>query len=153
MEYCPDPLVQSSFLRPFIHAATTGLSLQHRDSQKAVLSFFERLFEVVSVSNVEIFSICAFPVTQTLVHSLAGMSPAYALDESYGSVTDTLWIIKQASSSFATWIIEAINGLPENKKLIAKTTNFFIVTSTNSKYEFTDKIKEFEFRCRNKQIG
>ena len=155
MEYCPDPLLQSSCLHPLIQAAITGLKLQHRDSQKAVMSFFEKLFEAARVSNVEIICICASPVIQSLVHSLAGLSPAYALDETYGSVTDTLWIIRQAASSpsFSSWILEAINCLPENKKRIATTTNFLNISVTNSKYEFTDKIKEFEFRCRDNQFG
>jgi hypothetical protein len=82
-----------------------------------------------------------------------GTMPSYALDENYGSVTDTLWIIKLSSpSNFQLWITEAINTLPENKKRISYNSKLVDLSITNSKYEFSDIIKEFEFRCREKQF-
>ena len=81
------------------------------------------------------------------------MLPAYALDEDYGSVTDTLWIIKLSSpSNFESWLTESIYTLPENKKRISQNTKLINLSITNSKYEFSDTVKEFEFRCREKQF-
>ena len=81
------------------------------------------------------------------------MLPAYALDEDYGSVTDTLWIIKLSSpSNFESWLAESIYTLPENQKRISQNTKLINLSITNSKYEFSDTVKEFEFRCREKQF-
>lgn len=73
LEFCPDPLISSPFITTFIEAAITGLQLKHRESHKAILCFFERLFQVSQhQSSKVILSSCASPVIKCLVQSLAG---------------------------------------------------------------------------------
>ena len=73
LDYCPDTLLKLPILNPLIQVATIGLQLKHKDSQKAILSFFEHLFEVAQRSNTQIFTVCGPSVTHTLIHSLAGL--------------------------------------------------------------------------------
>ena len=112
------------------------------------------------ISRFKITSIIYYCITFTFLYccyyfnnSILGLLPAYALDEDYGSVTDTLWIIKLSSpSNFESWLTESIYTLPENKKRISQNTKLINLSITNSKYEFSDTVKEFEFRCREKQF-
>ena len=93
-----------------ISAAVIGLQLKHREAQKGILLFFERLVgtplalsragETVETSPAlqqaqEIIRETLFPLTSSLLASLSGQIPAYALDESYGSISDVLWSLKQ----------------------------------------------------------
>jgi transportin-3 len=93
-----------------ISAGVTGLQLKHREAQKGILLFFERLVgvplalsragEVLDTSHAmqraqEIVHETLVPLTTSLIASLSGQMPAYALDESYGSIADVLWSLKQ----------------------------------------------------------
>ena len=86
------------------------MQLKHREAQKGILLFFERLVgvplalsragEVLDTSHAmqraqEIVHETLVPLTTSLIASLSGQMPAYALDESYGSIADVLWSLKQ----------------------------------------------------------
>lgn len=86
------------------HAATlvaagiTGLQLRHREAQKGILSFFERLLETCvrlnSQSTYQLAHQCAEPLIAMLVKALSGLLPAYAIDENQGCIGDVLWNLK-----------------------------------------------------------
>jgi hypothetical protein len=81
------------------------LSLNHRDAQKGILTFFQRLVNVPSFwadsspysqrANELLTSICPKMVT-TLIQMLSGSAaPVYALDEKGGSISDVLWDLRK----------------------------------------------------------
>ena len=111
VELCPEPLLLSPQSTLLLDAGVTGLQLKHRESQKGILLFFERLVEVPSALGEDnpvvmnaLFKLLgnfAVPLVTSLFQSLSGELPAYAFDESYGSITDVLWsLLKIAPHDF-----------------------------------------------------
>jgi hypothetical protein len=85
------------------------LSLNHREAQKGILSFFQRLVNVPSFwsdsspysrrAN-ELVSSLSPKVVSTLIQMLSGSAaPVYALDEKGGSISDVLWDLRKRSLS------------------------------------------------------
>ena len=95
--------------RALIQAGVTGLQLKHRDAQKGILLFFERLIQLPSSTSLEgpnalnaktaaisLIMQAGGPLVTSLCSSLAGegLIPVYALDEDNGCCGDVLWSLK-----------------------------------------------------------
>jgi hypothetical protein len=87
-----------------IKAGLVGLVVKHKQAQKGILLFFENLIRlskywptqaqhtvVVGTIIQQIGGIISFE----LFRLLSGESYAYAIDESNGSITDVLWLLKE----------------------------------------------------------
>lgn len=83
-----------------IQAAIVGLKLRHREAQKGILLFFERLIDFSSSSKYKHASAIVVNeigghLLQALFSLLCGESTAYSIDESNGSISDTMWALKK----------------------------------------------------------
>ena len=110
VQYVPLPFLQSvEGSRTLIQAGVTGLQLKHKDAQKGILLFFERLIQLPTSHSLEgtnnvsarataqsLVMLSGGPLTLSLCSSLAGEGniPAYALDEDNGCCGDVLWNLK-----------------------------------------------------------
>ena len=110
LQYVPLPFLQSvDGSRALIQAGVTGLQLKHRDAQKGILLFFERLIQLPSSTSLEgpnalnaktaaisLIMQAGGPLVSSLCSSLAGegLIPVYALDEDNGCCGDVLWSLK-----------------------------------------------------------
>jgi transportin-3 len=101
LELHPEPFIYSQYSATIIQAGITGLQIRHKEAQKGILSFFEKLIQVCMVlkdsTTQAIISECAGAVIDSLIKSLTGFLPAYALDENNGCIGDVLWNIRQAN--------------------------------------------------------
>jgi transportin-3 len=113
LQVIPILYLDSSHSSTVVTAAIVGLNLNHREAQKGILLFVQRIVEIPhslrnerSTPFIEairgrsqklLMEIMPSLVNQ-LLHSLSGQIPSYALDESYGSISDVLWSLKQFSS-------------------------------------------------------
>jgi hypothetical protein len=95
--------------RTIVQAGITGLQLKHKDAQKGILLFFDRLIQLPTsrgLGSPEAASTraaaqvlvgqCGGPLVTSLCSSLAnqGQIPAYALNEDNGCCGDVLWSLK-----------------------------------------------------------
>jgi transportin-3 len=105
LQNCPVPLLQSpQGAGALVQAGITGLQLKHKEAQKGILLFFERLIQLPSSVHLAADSLSALrEEARTLVKqsgqalvsmvfaSLAGQAPALALDENNGCSSDVMW--------------------------------------------------------------
>lgn len=107
LRYCPEPFVlSSSSAKTIIQSGISALALRHREAQKAVMLFFERLIQLSSPralnsseAQAMVSSLvheCGVHILRGVVKLLAGESEGkvYAIDENDGCVVDVLWTLK-----------------------------------------------------------
>lgn len=112
LQVIPILFLDSSHAGHVISAAIVGLNLHHREAQKGILLFIQRLVETphslrhepntpiieqIRGSSQRLLMEVMPSLVNQLLFSLSGQIPAYALDESYGSISDVLWCLKQFS--------------------------------------------------------
>lgn len=141
LDVCPEPLLRSSSIVVLFQAAVAGVSIHHREAQKGVLNFVERVRPFAALMAVwigalltlvlflssllyQLLNIAMHPrnsqhdqsaelagkllmeqgqsLMNSLVYSLAGQTPAYAIDEDYGSFSDVMWNLKMFSTEAFT---------------------------------------------------
>jgi hypothetical protein len=113
LQVMPLLYLDSSHSSTVISAAIVGLNLNHREAQKGILLFVQRIVEVphslrnehstsvieaIRVRSQKLLMETMPALVNQLLHSLSGQIPSYALDESYGSISDVLWSLKQFST-------------------------------------------------------
>jgi transportin-3 len=106
LQVAPIVFLDSPLSNTVLSAAIVGLNLNHREAQKGILLFVQRLVEtphclrheppspvielIRGKSQQLLVEVMAFLVNQLLL-GLSGQIPSYALDESHGSISDVLW--------------------------------------------------------------
>ena len=122
LQYVPLPFLQSiEGSKTLIQAGVTGLKLKHKDAQKGILLFFERLIQLPSsqlldgtnnihakTAAISLIMQAGGPLVHSLCSSLAGegLIPVYALDEDNGCCGDVLWSLKvQGPSEIQVYIL------------------------------------------------
>eukprot|EP01041_Mallomonas_annulata_P005792 gene5792-11694_t len=151
LEFAPEPLVSSTQAGLFIQAGITGLRLHHREAQKGILLFFERIVsltlnmkhdqKIQSVIN-PLLAQFAQEIVTALFYCLSGCLPAYAVDENQGSINDVLWALKKLTP-------EGLNvGLDFYEAKRLKIPDSLIYTE--KRYDFNDIIRKFERQCRQR---
>lgn len=85
-----------------VQAGLTGLQLEHKDAQKGILTFFERLAELPkwpehAATSAPIVSQVAPHLVQMLLLCLSGQIPLFALSGNNGSVSDVMWNLRELS--------------------------------------------------------
>lgn len=102
----PIQFISSVDCNTVIQAGIVGLQLRHREAQKGILLFFERLIGMYEAlaeypnyqTNANALLAQHIPsIIYAIFSSLAGITPVFSLDENYGSVTDVLWNLKLLS--------------------------------------------------------
>jgi hypothetical protein len=102
LQYCPALFFDTGSNNAIIlQGALAGLRLKHRDAQKGILLFLERLIDLSASSSALCGSVKSIvgqigkDVMLSLFNMLGGDVPAYSLDESNGSITDTMWAVRR----------------------------------------------------------
>lgn len=106
LQYCPSPLIEnnSSNVMGLINAGLTGVCINHRETQKGVLMFFERLIQLISfwekgTSNysraLDLIENVALSLCIALFQLLSAAKQAHAIDESNGSISDVMWLLRK----------------------------------------------------------
>jgi hypothetical protein len=170
LSHAPAPFLMSSDgSRVLIDAGVTGLRLQHRDAQKGILMFFEKLIRVpdsdelrrscasCGVQDVAVCQSaakalilqCGAPLVSTLCSSLAGVTRAYALDEEHGCAGDVLWNIKlQCPAELQGWLTQAVASFPPMAQMHAAKMNFTgTLLAATSKRDFLRTMDHLLWKC------
>jgi hypothetical protein len=170
LSHAPAPFLMSSDgSRVLIDAGVTGLRLQHRDAQKGILMFFEKLIRVpdsdelrrscasCGVQDVAVCQSaakalilqCGAPLVSTLCSSLAGVTRAYALDEEHGCAGDVLWNIKlQCPAELQGWLTQAVASFPPMAQMHAAKMNFTgTLIAATSKRDFLRTMDQLLWKC------
>jgi transportin-3 len=114
LQVAPLLYLDSPAANTVISAAIVGLNLNHREAQKGILLFVQRLVETPHCLRHEpltpvielirgksqhlLVEVMSLLVNQLLL-GLSGQIPSYALDESHGSISDVLWGLKLFSAA------------------------------------------------------
>lgn len=116
LQFCPAPFVQADAqATTIIQAGLTGLAIKHREAQKGILLFFERLVQLTNhwSDGTELRARVNHMIRQFggmicdgLFKLLSGAMPAYAVDESNGCISDVLWLLrKRFEADFSVTIL------------------------------------------------
>lgn len=163
LECCPGPLVASPQAVMLVQAGITGLQLKHREAQKGILLFFERLVALPNIGQSDqqfqnsIFVVIervAPDLVSALFMCLSGQIPAYALDENQGSISDVLWTLKQLTpGGLKGCVVQALSKLPSNcQEEGAKLSLSELLTQSQTRRDFSDLLETFEQLCRRRSI-
>ena len=101
-QYCPGPMLSAEGFGRIVQAGLTGLQLEHKDAQKGILTFFERLVELPkspehAATTAPLVTQVAPHVVQMLLLCLSGQMPLSAISGNNGSVSDVLWNLREFS--------------------------------------------------------
>ena len=166
----PAPFLMSTDgARVLVDAGITGLQLQHRDAQKGILMFFEKLLQIPtsdelvrSCSNCGLRDVsscqatakvlilqCGAALVLTLCSSLAGQTQAYALDEDNGCAGDVLWNIKlQCPAELQGWLTQVVSSFPANSQMHASKMNLIgSLLASATKRDFLRVMDTFAWKC------
>ena len=168
--YAPAPFLMSTEgSRVLVDAGIIGLSLQHRDAQKGILMFFEKLIQtpnsdelpqscatcgVQDVASCQaaakaLILQCGAQLVMTLCSSLAGQTHSFALDEDNGCAGDVLWSIKQQCPvEFQGWLARTEAIFTANAQMHAGKMNFVgsVLAATNIR-DFLRVLQDFSWKC------
>lgn len=147
-----------------IDAGIIGLRLKHREAQKGILLFFERLVQsprelskLVSCDDAlekskHLLVRCMPSLVGALLESLSGQIPAYALDESYGCISDVLWTLKQlCPAEFNACLETCLGNLPLAAQEEAHTMSFSqSLLEAPHQRSFSKILSAFENKCRRR---
>lgn len=161
LQYCPALFLDSSEkYNSIINIALNGLlSVNHREAQKGMLLFFDRIIDLPSYwqTNDLKYSLASElarkvgeSITVVIIKMLSGVMPVYALDERDGCVSDVLWSLKKRfTKEFQEWIMSALSSTSRTVQMIADRQNLMpLLLSTTSHREFSFALDQFEVSCR-----
>lgn len=105
LQYCPAPFVEATnSANMIIQASIGGVTISHREAQKGILLFMEKLVNLVTfwspgsphyAAAVQLADHFGGPIVLELFRYLSGSAPIYSIDEPNGSVTDVLWMLRK----------------------------------------------------------
>lgn len=140
LDYCPDELVASALLASILQCGLVGLALEHREAQRGVLHCFERTAVVAlsaqhqqeqasrrdqaptprAIRRIEVVKRLLVDaglgrdIAASILKSLTGELPAYALDEGHGSLVCVLWKLRQLCPvELPQWCAASLANVPE----------------------------------------
>jgi hypothetical protein len=160
LQYCPASFLESSpNAVAIIQAALQGIAIQHREAQKGVLLFLEKLIGLITFwspgsphHNVAVQLVNQFGghIVLELMRYLAGSAPLFSLDESNGSVVDVMLLLrKRCESQFQMWLTSAIQTLPPIPQTIAGKFNFVeVILTARSPRDVGTMVERFAVNCR-----
>jgi hypothetical protein len=160
LQYCPAPFLESSSNAiAIIQAALQGIAVQHREAQKGVLLFLEKLIGLVTFWSpgsphhdvaVQLVNQFGGPIVLELIRYLASTAPLFSLDESNGSVVDVFLLLrKRFESQFQMWLSSAVQTLQPIPQTIASKFNFVeVVLTARSPREVGTMVERFAVNCR-----
>nr|CAD1836172.1 unnamed protein product [Ananas comosus var. bracteatus] len=157
IRYCPDLFVPSSIFPPLIDCAMIGITIQHRDACKSILTFLSDVFDLATSSAGakyqaiinDIILRRGATLTRILIASLTGALPSSRLEEvSYVLLSLT----RTYGASVLDWAKESISLVPPTAITEAERSNFLRVLSDaasgSSISALTDKFEELSEVCR-----
>ncbi|KAJ3682345.1 hypothetical protein LUZ60_014918 [Juncus effusus] len=157
IRYCPDLFVPSSVFPMLIDCSMIGITIQHRDACKSILSFLSDVVDLSNSSEGEkyknIINNIILPrgaiLTRVLIASLTGALPSSRLEEvSYVLLS----LARTYGTHVLTWSTETISLIPSTAVTESESTTFLkavsdaVAGSTIS--SLTDRLEELSDVCR-----
>ncbi|KAJ7520940.1 hypothetical protein O6H91_19G030900 [Diphasiastrum complanatum] len=162
VRYCPHLLVPSTIFPSLLDCAMTGITVQHREACRSVLTFLEEVFELTRAAGGKPYQttvdITVLPrgsaLTRVLIAALAGALPESRLDE---VIHTFLSFAHLYGSKVVQWAQEAASLIPTAVVTEAEKLNFLqALSSAASGAEsptVTSSMEELSDVCRrNKKV-
>ena len=168
ISYCPDPLLQSPMLASVLQCGVIGLRLEHREAHQGVLHCFEKVISAGDptpdgwtpqlaeqrelVRQVISQPLAGKPIVEGILRSLTGELPAYAVDESHGSLTGVLWRLNAlCPDQLHAWCGAVLPSLPAPIASAQEKAEFLrLISNSATQDAFSDAVLGFSSRCRDR---
>ncbi|XP_008802144.2 transportin MOS14 isoform X2 [Phoenix dactylifera] len=157
IRYCPDLFVPSSIFPSLIDCSMIGITIQHRDACKSILTFLSDVFDLANCSAGEkyqsIINGVILPrgatLTRILIASLTGALPSSRLEE----VTYVLLTLTRTyGEKVLLWAKESISLIPPTAITEAECSSFLKALSDaasgSDSAPLTDTLEELSDVCR-----
>nr|XP_010906804.1 transportin MOS14 isoform X1 [Elaeis guineensis] len=157
IRYCPDLFVPSSIFPSLIDCSMIGITIQHRDACKSILTFLSDVFDLANCSAGEkyqsIINGVILPrgasLTRILIASLTGALPSSRLEE----VTYVLLTLTRTyGDKVLLWAKESISLIPPTAITEAECSSFLKALSDaasgSDTAALTDTLEELSDVCR-----
>uniref|UniRef100_A0A0E0IU02 Importin N-terminal domain-containing protein n=1 Tax=Oryza nivara TaxID=4536 RepID=A0A0E0IU02_ORYNI len=162
IRYCPDLFVPTEMFPRLVDCAMAGITIQHREACKSILSFLSDVFDLAKSSEGEKYRELINTVilqrgavlTRIMVASLTGALPSSRLEEvSYVLVS----LSRSFGGNMLSWARECITLIPPQALTDSERSRFLNIisdaSSGSSLGSITDRFAEISEVCRrNKTV-
>jgi transportin-3 len=163
IRYCPHLLVPTTMLPPLVDCAMTGITIQHREACRSILTFFQDVLDLPTTftgkhyrSAVDaVFLPRGATLTRVLVAALAGALPESRLSEVQYVL---LALARLYSSQLVQWAQEAATLIPSNVVTEGERISFLqaiqsAASGGTDSSSLTNSMEEMSEVCRrNKKV-
>ncbi|KAL6641081.1 hypothetical protein ACP70R_019262 [Stipagrostis hirtigluma subsp. patula] len=162
MRYCPDLFVPTEMFQRLLDCAMAGITIQHREACKSILSFLSDVFDLANSSegvnyretiNTIVVQRGA-TLTRIMIASLTGALPSGRLEE----ISYVLLSLSRAfGENMLNWARESINLIPPQALTDTERSRFLSIicdaSSGSSLHTITERLAEISDVCRrNKTV-
>ncbi|KAK3157782.1 hypothetical protein QOZ80_2AG0127920 [Eleusine coracana subsp. coracana] len=161
IRYCPDLFVPTEMFQRLVDCAMAGITIQHREACKSILSFLSDIFDLPNSSEGKYRELINAVVlqrgatlTRIMIAALTGALPSGRLEE----VSYVLLSLSRAfGENMLHWARESISLIPPQALTDAERSRFLQIisdaSSGSSLHTITDRFGEISDVCRrNKTV-
>jgi transportin-3 len=176
MKHNPQALVSSNLLPQLTECGIVGLTVQHREGNRAVLNFFEKVTDLGIRGTIaggnkrespnlyetviqQLFAAHGQKLVQSVVAGIAGQLPFSRIDDdSGGSLAGVLWYLADFSyDALKQWLTVSLQEFPDQiipgegkAKFIAELEHWSI---NRDHSQFVRTVRDFGAQCRYANRG
>ncbi|XP_062200572.1 transportin MOS14-like isoform X2 [Phragmites australis] len=161
IRYCPNLFVHTEMFQRLVDCAMAGITIQHREACKSILSFLSDIFDLSNSSERgtyrELINTIVLQrgatLTRIMIAALTGALPSGRLEE----ISYVLLSLSRAFGEMLNWARETINLIPPQALTDAERSRFLQIISDaalgSSLHTITDRFGEISDVCRrNKTV-